>query len=153
MVLFFLLIIVGIVSLINQVWNQNEVLFAEAERIVRAAMPEASVLEQGVYNGKQQWIWLCIMENDNVKQVLVPLEKQEEQPDFVIRDALEGITMQEAEEMVKQQVESIRQIFHTVLGVEDERIVWEVTYQDQSGKLGYYYIDFESGEVVKIFLL
>ena len=97
MVLFFLLIIVGIVSLINQVWNQNDVLFAEAERIVRAEMPDASVLEQGVYNGKQQWIWLCIMENDNVKQVLVPLEKQEEQPDFVIRDALEGITMQEAE--------------------------------------------------------
>ena len=148
----FVLIFIVLVIQFNDVWNQNDTVFKKAQVVLQTELPNASILDEDIYNGKEQWIWFFVDDLNVKKHVLIPTTKKEEQPKAVVRSVSEGISKEDAKKILTEK-ESPQSISRVVLGVEDERVVWEITYQNQSNHLSYYYLDFGSGEFVKSFSL
>lgn len=136
-----------------QVWNQADSVYEEAQEILAAKMPDVTILNQQIYNGKEQWIWFEVQDTKGeASHVLVASEQKLGQVDCIIRKTLDGISGEDAKVLVTQS-EHPSKITRTVLGVEEGRVIWEITYRDALNKLSYYYLDFTTGEFVKSFTL
>lgn len=152
-IVIFVLIFGILIFQINQVWNQNDALFEKAQSTLQIELPNASILNKDIYNGKQQWIWFQVRDtNHEEKHVLIPTKKEDEQPNLVVRKITDGISKEDAIAILTEK-ETPKSISRVVLGIEDDRVVWEITYKNQSNQLSYYYLDFKSGEFVKSFSL
>lgn len=132
-----------------QIWNQTDTVYEEAQSTLFAELPGVIILSQDIYNGEEQWVWFEIQDAEGVRShVLIPTKKKEDQLPYIMRKVLGGISQADAEVFVTH-AEHPKEITRTVLGVKEGRIVWEITYRDDSDKLSYYYVDFTTGDFVK----
>ncbi|MDV6377701.1 DUF5590 domain-containing protein [Sporosarcina sp. GW1-11] len=56
-----------------------------------------------------------------------------------------GITKQQATAIVKKE-KPVKKILHTSLGIEKERLLWEVSFIGEDDRLNYVYLDFTDGK-------
>lgn len=156
MILFVVLIFVGLGTAgyqMVQIWNQTEPVYQQAKAVLETELPDVTIVHQDIYNGEEQWVWFEVQDsNGEGFHVLIPSEKKDKQFACMIRKTLGGISKEEAKVLVTQS-EHPKKMDRVVLGVEEGRIVWEITYRDDSNRWNYYYLDFTTGEFVKSFTL
>ena len=104
-----------------------------------------SVEDFTVYNGKDSYYVIKGKKNFNVDiYVLINKETQ----DVMVKQAQHGITSDEALQLVFGT--TIPDQAKVQLGMENRVVYWEVSYLTDLNTLSYYYIDFETGEILKI---
>lgn len=111
------------------------------------AMTETKLMTMedfSVYNGKESYYVVKGKNNLDV-DIFVLINKTTQK--VVVKQARHGISSKEA----------LQVIFPTnppnnakvQLGIENNIVLWEITYLNEAEKLNYYYIDFETGELLK----
>ncbi len=122
------------------------------EEAIEIATEEANlieVLETSTYaRNEVYFVVKGIDEEDTTVFVFVP----EAEGQVVIVDAADGLTEEEALELLKER-QSFTRILSVQLGLEGGSPTWEITYINDEDRLTYYYLDFHTGEFIGIRVL
>ncbi|WP_100407247.1 cell wall elongation regulator TseB-like domain-containing protein [Bacillus solitudinis] len=101
------------------------------------------------YHGTESYYVLHGFNEENVETIVWLNQNFEE---VVSRKASEGITPEEAREIVKNDV-NLNSIQTVRLGVERNLPIYEVLFVDEANRQGYYYITFDDGTFMKRYSL
>lgn len=116
-------------------------------KAIEIAMTQTKLMtveDFSVYNGKESYYVVKGKNNQDIDiYVLINKETQK----VVVKQLRHGISSEEA----------LAKVFSTTppnnvkvqLGIENHIVLWEITYLNEANKLNYYYIDFETGELLK----
>lgn len=120
--------------------NQEEI----AEQLALSENKLAQVSGAEVYSGSNSYVTVIgIDENGDDKAVFIPNGKKKQPIEEVFLE--KGISEEQAVKVVEDEF-LVKKILHTKLGWEDSNAVWEITFLNESDKLNYVYVLFESGK-------
>lgn len=122
----------------NKVQGHDEAIAIATEE---ANLKEVLEISTYAYN-EVYFVVKGIDDEDTTVYVFVP---EEEEGKIVIVDASEGITEDEAVQLLHER-QSVDRILSVQLGLEGGSPAWEITYIDNEDRLTYYYLDFKTGE-------
>ncbi len=143
----FLIIVFIICSTVIYV-NAVDPLKSAEEKAVRIAKQETSLTEVdnfNLYNGEESFSVLQGKDKNGTKLIVWVPEKEGR---LVVKKATDGITRQEAIEIVSGELASDT-INSVKLGMEKGIPLWEVHTRTSDHLLNYYSLEFESGEWLK----
>ncbi len=98
-----------------------------------------------LYHGQETFYVLQGQDKAGTKLIVWVPEKKGKP---VVKNAKDGISKQEAIDIVKREKQP-KEIISAKLGMEKGFPLWEVYYRSNGGLINYYYIHFETGEMLK----
>lgn len=119
----------------------------DKSKAIEIAMTQTKLMtveDFSVYNGKESYYVVKGKNNQDVDiYVLINKETQK----VVVKQLRHGISKEEALAKAFSTIPSSH--VKVQLGIENHIVLWEITYLNEANKLNYYYIDFETGELLK----
>lgn len=123
--------------------------FSDAEEAAITKVKNENLLTEVsrsyVYSNEQKMVTIIGTDAEGIlKAVFVPLDDED-----ISETELEGkITAQEARGIALKDMK-VKEVLNTKIGIEAEKIVWEVVFVTQNDKLNYVYISAEDGSIWK----
>jgi uncharacterized protein YpmB len=129
------------------IWQSKLPFSKQEDRAVQIALDQkalAQVDDAVVYSGTNAYVTVFGMdENGEEKAVFIPTKTSKEPIEEVLLK--DGITEKQAIKVVQEEF-NVKEVLHTKLGLEDSKVVWEITFFNENDKLNYVYILFENGK-------
>jgi uncharacterized protein YpmB len=117
-----------------------------AEEIARETAKMTEVDDFYLYNGNETWSVITGKTAEGKKiGVWVPDDKKKKSQVIALS---EGISKKEAIAIVKEK-KKVSEIVSAHLGMEHEQPLWEITYKNNKGLYGYYYLNFKTGDLIR----
>lgn len=98
-----------------------------------------------IYNGTETYY---VVKGKDQKNQQVIAWVSEKKGDVVVRKAKDGVTQQQAVDKLLQE-ENPKEIISVKLGMIKKRQCWEIYYLSHNNLINYYYVDFESGDMLR----
>ncbi|WLR53062.1 DUF5590 domain-containing protein [Bacillus tianshenii] len=136
-------------ALYQDTLSSEKDLQAKAIAKAKQAVDDLTVTDVEHYYGNQPYQVVYGTSNKESIYVWVPMNKKGK---VITKKASEGWTKKRVKEHVMNEREPLN-IIDIRLGMESGTPLWEVTYRDQQQRYTYYYLDFQSGELLKRYSL
>lgn len=131
------------------VYQTASVPFQKAEKEAVAIAKESagltSVADFYWYNGKESYFTVL---GQNQEQTPIIVIIAQDGGKTTIFNQEEVISEAQAIHLTRQAVQP-KEILEARIGIEDETAIWEISYKQENGQLGYYIISLETGEWIK----
>lgn len=137
-----LVIVLSSLTIYKQIQYNKTEGFSEAIERAKDETSLVEVVETSTYTRNETYVVVNGIDDDNEEMyVFVP----EDSEDVSVIDANDGITEEDAIQIVKEQ-QQVSKILSTQIGIENNQPLWEITYLDENNSLVYYYLDFKTGD-------
>lgn len=145
---FVILMVIGVSLFIYM--KAMEPLNEAEEMATNIAKEEASietVQNFSIYNGTQTY-YIIQGKASNGKNMIVWIPEKEKNRKIVVKEAKKGVSQEEAKRIVERE-KSPQEIKSVKLGMENNIPLWEIYYSSNEDSISYYYIDFDTGKMLK----
>ncbi|WP_141433306.1 DUF5590 domain-containing protein [Bacillus sp. 03113] len=142
------IIAIGLGLMTNIYLNAMEPVKAAEKKAIRTAKEKASITEVEDFTLFHEDNAYSIVTGKNKKGEEVIVWMPQGNKDVIIKKEKDGLSKQEAVDEVLKQV-SPKKITSVKLGMVKNIPVWEVYYESGNNLMNYFYVDFESGKILK----
>lgn len=136
----------ALVIVVAVFYNANKPLASATEAAADAAIKSGEVVTVNSvqpYNGTKSYMTVFGVNNDG-EEIAVLVDENSLDAYKTVQLA-DGITAGQAVATVEEEL-TVQKVLHVSLGIEDEELVWEVTFMNDINKLNYVYVSFENGQ-------
>lgn len=137
-----LVIIVGTVVVYRQAVTPYNQAREEASSLASRRADLVTVEDFYWYNGSETYFTVTGINNED-ENIVVIIRQEGGQITTFNRD--ETISEIDAVNQVRQE-KNPEKILGSRIGIEDDQAIWEVSYRNENGRIGYYVISLETGE-------
>nr|WP_244244675.1 DUF5590 domain-containing protein [Marinilactibacillus kalidii] len=97
------------------------------------------------YNDSETYFTVVGETEQNERLIVI---KNQETEEIISLNEADTLSKQQAVQMTRE-ARQPKKILEARIGIDDDRPVWEVSYRNQNGRLGYYILSLEDGEWIR----